>query len=65
MILRITDGEENKKQAFCTSWSMCFMSFLYSIVKYLYVSCSTAITSVGEESANFSAIVYLSLCGFC
>ena len=32
---------------------------LYSIVSYLYVSCSGSITSVGEERANLSAIVYL------
>ena len=32
---------------------------LYSIVSYLYVSCSGSITSVGEERDNFSAIVYL------
>ena len=31
----------------------------YSFVSYLYVSCSGSITSVGEERANFSAIVYL------
>ena len=31
---------------------------LYSIVSYLYVSCSGSITSVGEERANLSAIVY-------
>ena len=38
---------------------------LYSIVSYVYVSCSGSITSVGEERANLSAIVYLKLCGFC
>ena len=38
---------------------------LYSFVGYLYVSCSGSITSVGEERANLSAIVYLYLCGFC
>ena len=38
---------------------------LYSIVSYLYVSCSRSITSVGEERANLSAIAYLLLCGFC
>ena len=32
---------------------------LYSIVSYLYVSCSRSIASVGEERANVSAIVYL------
>ena len=31
----------------------------YSIDSYLYVSCSGSITSVGEERANLSAIVYL------
>ena len=36
----------------------------YSIVSYLYVSFSGLITSVGEERANFSALVYLYLiCG--
>ena len=38
---------------------------LYSIVSYLYVSCSGSITSVGEERGDFSAIVNLKLCGFC
>ena len=40
---------------------------LYSFVGYLYVSRSRSITSVGEERANLSAIVYLKLhvCGFC
>ena len=32
---------------------------------YLFVSCSRSITLVEEERANFSAIVYLYLCGFC
>ena len=32
---------------------------LYFINSYLYVSCSGLITSVGEESANLPAIVYL------
>ena len=32
---------------------------------YLYVSGSGSITSVGEERANLSAVVYLLLCGFC
>ena len=36
-----------------------------SIVSYLYVSCSGSITSVWEERANLSDIVYLLLCGFC
>ena len=35
------------------------MSFFPSIVTYLYVSCNGSITSVGEERANLSAIVYL------
>ena len=35
------------------------MSFLYSFVANLYVSGSGSITSVGEEGANLSAIVYL------
>ena len=38
---------------------------LYSIVSYLYVSCNGSIVSVLEERANLTAIVYLSLCGFC
>ena len=38
--------------------------FLYSIVSYLYVSCSGSITSVGEESAYLS-VFNLLLCGFC
>ena len=38
---------------------------LYSCVVYLYVNGSGSITSVGEERANLSALVYLSLCGFC
>ena len=32
---------------------------LYSSVSYLYVSCGRSITSVGEERANLSVIVYL------
>ena len=35
------------------------MSYLYSFVVYLYVNCSGSITSVGEEGANLSAVVYL------
>ena len=31
----------------------------------LFVSCNGSITSVGEERANLSVIVYLQLCGFC
>ena len=38
---------------------------LYYFVVYLYVSGSGSITSVWEERANLSAVVYLSLCGFC
>ena len=38
---------------------------LYSFVFYLYVNGSGSITSVGEERANLSAVVYLSICGFC
>ena len=33
--------------------------YLYSFVVYLYVSGSGSITSVGEERANLSAVVYL------
>ena len=32
---------------------------LYYFVVYLYVSGSDSITSVGEERANLSAVVYL------
>ena len=32
---------------------------------YLYVSCSGLNTLLGEERANFSAIIYLYVCGFC
>ena len=32
---------------------------LHSFIGYLYVSCSGSITSVVEETANLSAIVYL------
>ena len=32
---------------------------LYSFVDYLYVNGSGSITSVGEERANLSAVVYL------
>ena len=35
------------------------MSYLYSFNVYLYVNCSGSITSVGEEGANLSAVVYL------
>ena len=35
------------------------MSNLYSFVGYLYVNGSGSITSVWEERANLSAIVYL------
>ena len=38
---------------------------LFSFVVYFYVSGSGSITSVGEERANLSAVVYLWLCGFC
>ena len=34
------------------------MSYLYSFVVYLYVNGSGSITSVGEERANLSAVVY-------
>ena len=39
--------------------------FVFYCSSYLYVSCRGSITSVGKERANLSAIVYLSLCGFC
>ena len=35
------------------------MLYLYSFDGYLYESVSVSITSVGEETANLSAIVYL------
>ena len=38
---------------------------MYSFVVYSYVNGSGSITSVGEERANLSAVVYLWLCGFC
>ena len=38
---------------------------MYSFVVYLYVNGSGSITSVGEERANLSTVVYLQLCGFC
>ena len=38
---------------------------LYSFVVYLYLSGSGSITSVGEERAHLSAVIYLLLCGFC
>ena len=38
---------------------------LYSFVVYLLVNSSGSITSVGEERANLSAVVYLLSCGFC
>ena len=38
---------------------------MYSFVVYLYVSGSGSITSVGEERANLSAVVYLQLNVFC
>ena len=42
-------------------WSCCCVSCrnLYSFVVYLYVNGSGSITSVGEERANLSAVVYL------
>ena len=41
------------------------LSYFVLIFSYLYVSCSRSITSVGEERAYVSAIVYLELCSFC
>ena len=35
------------------------MSILYSVVSCFLSSCSGSITSVGEEGANLSDIVYL------
>ena len=42
-----------------------FLFYELELYSYLYVSCSGSITSVGEERASLSAIVYLWLCGFC
>ena len=47
----------------CNSYFMLFgvavlCRILYSIVSYLYVSCSGSSISVGEERSNLSAIVY-------
>ena len=39
--------------------------FVFYCYSYVYVSCSGSMTSVGEERANLSAIVYLKLCSFC
>ena len=39
--------------------TLCRTCISYSIVSFLFVSCSGPITSVGEERANFSAIVCL------
>ena len=35
------------------------MSFLYYVVDYLYLNGSGSITSVREERANLSTVVYL------
>ena len=48
----------------CDSYFMLFgvgvsCRILYSIVSYLYVSCSGSVTSDREERANLSAIIYL------
>ena len=41
-------------------WSRCLLCRkMYSFVVYLYVDGSGSITSVGEERANLSAVVYL------
>ena len=41
-------------------WSRCFVSYYTCILLfvYLYVNESGSITSVGEERANLSAVVY-------
>ena len=36
-----------------------FVSYLYSVVSYLYISCNGPTTSVRKEIANLSAIVFL------
>ena len=33
--------------------------FVFYLLVFIYVSCSGSVTSVGEERANFSAMVYL------
>ena len=38
---------------------------LYNFVGLLYVCGNGSITSVGEERASLSAVVYLQLCCFC
>ena len=38
---------------------------LYYFVVYLYENGSGSATSVGDERAYLSAVVYLLLCGFC
>ena len=48
----------------CNSYLMLFRVVVtcriwYSIVSYFYISCIGSITSVGEERAYLSAIVYL------
>ena len=40
---------------------ICILLLLF----FLYVSGSGSVTSVGEERANLSAVVYLYLCVFC
>ena len=41
------------------------MSYFLFFVGYFCLSGSGSVTSVGEERANLSAIVYLQFCGFC
>ena len=48
----------------CHSYFMLFgegvsCCILYSVVSFLYVSCSRSVSSVGEERSNLSAIGYL------
>ena len=51
----------------CFTWPRNHVSVYRTIgpLVYLYVNGSGSITSVGEERANLSAVVYLYLCGFC
>ena len=42
-----------------------FHVVFYILSSFIYISCSGSSTSVGEERANLSAIVYLYLCVFC
>ena len=53
------DSDDDTMALMMIPWSRCFVLYLYSFVVYLYVNGSGSITSVGEERANLSAVVYL------